>query len=91
MRVGVQTAMRPGAQGRRDNNYQGGSNWTDNEHREATCSNRGALGTMPADTSIPRALVVQAPSDLVLLPVLLLPLLHLFGMNIERSMGAAVR
>ncbi|KZP11525.1 hypothetical protein FIBSPDRAFT_871223, partial [Athelia psychrophila] len=51
--VGVQTIVGPGAQGRRYNNYQGGSNWTGNEHREAPCSNRGALGTMPADTNMP--------------------------------------
>ncbi|KAF7975489.1 hypothetical protein HWV62_9405 [Athelia sp. TMB] len=52
-RVGVQTVMGSGAQGRRDTDYQDGSTWMGNDHGEAICFNRGTPDAKPTETITP--------------------------------------
>ncbi|KAF7975487.1 hypothetical protein HWV62_9401 [Athelia sp. TMB] len=52
-RVGVQTIMGSGAQGRRDADYPNGSTWMGNDHGEAICFNRGNPDAKPTETITP--------------------------------------
>ncbi|KZP11554.1 AMP-dependent synthetase and ligase [Athelia psychrophila] len=78
-RVGVQTVMGSGAQGRRDTDYQDGSTWMGNDHGEAICFNRGTAGAKPTETITPFGKAYyKREAPYFVFPYALLVLINLF-------------